>query len=80
MICICHVSDKLVREAAKRDRVPLSWYRGIKRMHNQYRIHELFREYIVAIDPPDGALRAKPEEVSPKGDELRSEAGKAGRE
>ena len=47
MICICHVSDKMLRAAAQRDNVPVRWYREIKRMHNQYRIHELFNEYVL---------------------------------
>ena len=46
MICICHVSDKMLREFAKAKRLPLRWLRGVKRMHNQMRIHEFFNEYV----------------------------------
>ena len=50
MICVCRVSDRMLRQVAKRDNLPLRWLREVKRMHNLLRIHEWFGEY--AVEPP----------------------------
>lgn len=39
-VCICQVGDSVVRKAAKRLNIPLSYARQIKRMHRKFKIHE----------------------------------------
>jgi hypothetical protein len=39
-LCICQVNDRLVRETAKRLKIPLAYAREIKRMHRRLKIHE----------------------------------------
>jgi len=56
-ICPCQATDAELRVCAKRMNVPLRWLRGIKKLHRQFKLHELFNESMTERAGAEGEKR-----------------------